>query len=290
LCWCFKNLLCILRGRYMTQYELKSLSLRFRRTSSNLLNANDDNAAVMMQRFKYLIDETPFIADTLRKAMSGKEYDYHECFTNDRNSWAEINPPCDEGCHIKAQYDFLSEICEKGKVFGYAMRYRCKSNNINDITQHFINIAFKPLIDYINDEISKELILQEETIKAQAPMQQNIYGSVYGSANQASGDIHSSNETLVNNIREIAQLIEELLPAIKNADLDEDDKANAIDDLESINEEISKAAPKKVRLKKASSGICNFLSKSASVVSASVILAEKLPLLIDHINAFIATL
>ena len=40
--------------------ELRTLSLDFRRISSNLLNSDDDNADVNMIRFKKFIDETPF--------------------------------------------------------------------------------------------------------------------------------------------------------------------------------------------------------------------------------------
>lgn len=158
----------------MTHKELREISLSFRRLSSNLLNSTESTASVIIQRFKTYIDGTPIIADIIKRAIDGIDYDYQECFRDHAHGgWSEISPPVDEKCHVKAMYDYLKVIVENGgNVLGVAMSYYHASGKFNDIIRRFLDAAFKPLIDYINDEISKEMILLEEE---KAPtMTQNI--------------------------------------------------------------------------------------------------------------------
>lgn len=275
----------------MTLIELRTLSIDFRRTSSNLLNATDDNADVLLLRFKKYIDETSFVAKIVHDATQDIEYDFHDCFKSEHGSWMDIVPPCDEGCHIKAQYDYIDDICTNGSVLGQAVNYYCSSNNCVDIIRHFLCDAFKPLIDFINDAISKEMMLQEEATRSEsASMKQVFNAPVYGSVNQAHGDIQSANTTVVNDIETIAKLIDEILPAIEAADLEAEEKESLIDDLETVKEETCKESPKGVRLKKALSGISSFLKNGATIISSSVILAEKMPILIHSIQQFIENL
>ena len=86
---------------------------------------------------------------------------------------------------VKAMYDYLDYIISNGSnILGIAMHYPHSQKKFNEIIQHFLDIAFKPLIDFINDAISKEMILMEE----QKPLgvTQNI-GTVYGTVNQQGG-------------------------------------------------------------------------------------------------------
>lgn len=78
-----------------------------------------------------------------------------------------FNRPEDEACHIKAQYDYLLFINSEDKinVRGQAMRYCWSSRKINDNIQSFLDMAFKPLIDFINDYLSMEMIICDEAEK-----------------------------------------------------------------------------------------------------------------------------
>lgn len=134
----------------MTYQELRTISLAFRRASSNLLNATTDNANVALARFKKFIDDSPFISGLLTKTMKEISYNFKECFKIDGQDWDEINPPVDESCHIKAQYDYITYLCEnKIDVLGAALGYFHSSNTYGDIIREFLDLAFKSLIDYI---------------------------------------------------------------------------------------------------------------------------------------------
>ena len=66
-----------------------------------------------------------------------------------------------------------------------------KGATYTDIIQRFLENTVKPLINFINDEISKEMILLEDEKKA-APMTQNI-GTVNGPViQQGSGSYYDS--------------------------------------------------------------------------------------------------
>ena len=121
----------------------------------------------------------------------------------------------------------------------------------------------KPLINFINDEISKEMILLEDEKKA-APMTQNI-GTVNGPViQQGSGSITLNTKNGVS-ATDLNSLIEKLissLPAITDTAAEEIESVK--DDLESLQEQIYSSAPKKSRMQKALAGIKKFNIDSAS--------------------------
>jgi len=249
--------------------ELRTLSLDFRRISSNLLNSDDDNADVNMIRFKKFIDETPFISQLLHNAMDGVDYDFKKCFLIEDSGWHSIEIPADEKLHIKAQYDYMTFIVESDKcsVTGQAMRFPHSSNKWADIIQSFISNAFKPLIDYINDAISKEIILLEEEQKQTTSMVQNI-GSVYGSAVQGT-TITSTNVTNVNDNEKLLEMLGQAINALASIDAPEDIKADLQDDIEVVSEQIASPTPKKSRLNKALAGIKKFAAEFGMKVAVS---------------------
>jgi len=255
----------------MTHKELREISLTFRRLSSNFLNSTDSNASILIQRFKAYIDSTPFIADILRQTMAGIDYNYHDCFREKAHGgWNEIIPPVDERCHIKAMYDYLTAIVENGgNVLGAAMSYCHASGKFNDMIRRFLDASFKPLIDYINDEISKEMIsLEEEKVLS---MTQNIE-TVYGTVNQqGNGTIESKTYLLSPEAREIAELIDKILPCLEQlSDIPSDSIEDVKDDLQSIEEQIKSKSPKGNRLKKGVIGVKKFLSEFSMKLAVSL--------------------
>ena len=242
--------------------ELREISLSFRRLSSNLLTATHTNVDVQLERFKKYIDSTPFINDAIQTFIKDTEFDYSQCFTS--SGWGgdmmQICVPADESCHVKAMYDYMSHIAESGvSVFQFARRFSHKTKYV-EIIQDFIEDAFKPLIDFINDSISKEMILIEDEMKFAHPAVTQNIGTVYGTVNQGTGAITSHNTTNVTaaNISELASKIIASLDAVQEIPDDEID--NVRDDLESISEQVSYPTPKKNRLQKALAGIKKFFS------------------------------
>ena len=103
----------------MNRSELRRLSLEFRRVSSNLLNSTDDTADINLSRFLKFIDGNELISGLIEDKISGVDYDFKECYAIGCSGWANFNPPEDEACHIKAQYDYLLFINNSNTIKVY---------------------------------------------------------------------------------------------------------------------------------------------------------------------------
>ncbi|MDD4493588.1 MAG: hypothetical protein PHV32_04455 [Eubacteriales bacterium] len=280
----------------MTYQELRTMSLSFRRVSSNFLNATTDNANVVLARFKKFIDDTPFIAELLTKEITGVDYEFKECFKIDGQDWNEIDPPVDESCHIKAQYDYITYLCEnKTDVLSAALGYcHASGTTYGNIIREFIDASFKPLIDYINDAISEQMIVEEET-KMTAPAMAQSIGTVNGMViQQGSGSITATNTTGTD-ASAILNLIEKIIPSLSAiSDASQDDIDSIKDDLESVEEQLKSPSPKKSRLQKALDGIKKFASdfsmKLAVTLAAGAVTGTDWNTLIQSIEQFISGL
>lgn len=273
--------------------ELRSISLDFRRISSNLLRTSYEQADVALTRFYNFINGTNWICNLLQPIIAETDYDFRECFMpSDRRR--EFVIPLDEKKHIKAQYDYMRYIIESEKVniLGLAMKHCINEKKFDDMVQVFFSDAFKPLIDYINDSISKEMILiGGDTTQVPAV---NI-GNNYGTANiQGTGTINSTNTVnLASN--EIKQLIEKIMPSLEYIqDVPKEEKVSVQDDLESIQEQLVSASPKKNRIQKALNGIKEFvknfpMSLAVNMATTAIVNADWVTL-IQQIELFVASL
>lgn len=257
----------------MNYAELRKLSLEFRRLSSNLLNSNDDNADVNLSRFLRFINENEFIRNILEQKISGVEYDFKQCFLIETIGWADFNIPTDEGCHLKAQYDYMTFINESNKVNVrvQTMRYCWSDKSINARIQKFLDKAFKPLIDYINDQISMEMIVMDENRRGNTgnTFIQKIE-TLHGNANQqANGIINSYNTS--NDVVSILLLVDKIIPSLSFlTDIEADEVDSVKDDLEVVQEQLNASVPKKNRLNKALAGIKKFANDFSMKLSVSL--------------------
>lgn len=278
----------------MNRLELRKLSLEFRRLSSNLLNSTNDTADINLSRFLKFIDGSDLVSGFIEDKIADIDYDFRECFGIDNSGWADYNPPEDENRHIKAQYDYLSYINSEDRlsVRGQAMRYCWSSNKINDNIQSFLDMAFKPLIDYINDCISMEMIVCDEETKA---MSGNTYiqniETVNGSANQQdSGVINTYNIT--NDTNAMVALIDKLLSSLPEIQgVAPEEIENVKDDLEIVQEQLKSDTPKKNRIAKALIGIKKFVGdfsmKLAVTLAAGAVTATDWGMLLQQLENFI---
>ena len=246
----------------MNRLELRKLSLEFRRLSSNLLNSTDSTADINLSRFLKFIDGNELILGFIKDKISGVDYDFKKCFDIGCSGWAHFNPPEDEECHIKAQYDYILFINSEDKISvrGQAMRYCWSSGKINDIIQSFLDMAFKPLIDFINDHLSMEMIVCDEETKVMGGNTyiQNIE-TVNGSASQQNSGAITTYNT-INDTSFMIALIDKLLASLPEIQgVDSKDIENVKDDLEMIQEQLKSDAPKKNRIGKALAGIKKFV-------------------------------
>lgn len=284
----------VLWGGYMNRLELRKLSLEFRRLSSNLLNSTNDTADINLSRFLKFIDGNELISGILQDKISGVDYDFKKCYAIGCSGWADYNPPEDEACHIKAQYDYLNFINNENtvNVRSQAMNYCWSDKKINTIIQNFLDMAFKPLIDYINDQLSMEMIVYDEEEKAMGGNTyiQNIK-TVNGSASQQnSGVINTYNTT--NDTGSMLELIDKLLaslPEIQGVDAEEIE--NVKDDLEMVQEQLKTDNPKKNRIGKALVGIKKFAGdfsmKLAVTLAAGAVTGADWGILLQQLENFI---
>ena len=294
LCRSIEGVLSVLWGGYMNRLELRKLSLEFRRLSSNLLNSTNDTADINLSRFLKFIDGNELISGILQDKISGVDYDFKKCYAIGCSGWADYNPPEDEACHIKAQYDYLNFINNENtvNVRSQAMNYCWSDKKINTIIQNFLDMAFKPLIDYINDQLSMEMIVYDEEEKAMGGNTyiQNIE-TVNGSASQQnSGVINTYNTT--NDTGSMLELIDKLLaslPEIQGVDAEEIE--NVKDDLEMVQEQLKTDNPKKNRIGKALVGIKKFAGdfsmKLAVTLAAGAVTGADWGMLLQQLENFI---
>lgn len=278
----------------ITYTELRKISLEFRRLSSNLLRSGREDSDVALARLMKYIEATTFIHDTVHNAIDSVDFDFKQCFLIEDTGWHGVNIPEDEYCHLKAQYDYMNFILgdEKKSVGGEARQYPHSSKSWSEIIQEFLDTAVKPMIDYINDAISTEMIVIEEYEKKAPPsIVQNI-GNNYGTLNaQGTGSIVSTNNTSVM-INDINNLLSKIIPSIENIiDVTDDEKESIKDDLESIQEQVNSPEPKKSRMRKSLDGIKKFAQefsmKLAVSLAAGAVTNADWNLLIQNIEQFI---
>ncbi|NCC15936.1 MAG: hypothetical protein EOM28_06245 [Clostridia bacterium] len=256
----------------ITKRELRELSLDFRRISSNLLRSTNETASANIQRFKNFIDSNPFISNIVQKKISNIDYEYTSCFINENGGWNQIVVPVDEACHIKAMYDYMSTIVGNGSnVLGAALSYFHSAKKYDDIIQNFVDDAFKALIDFINDSITKEMMLLEEEKVTIPSITQNFNGTNYGTTNVGSV-ITSINNVTIGDNEKLFELLSKAISVVKSIDIDDDLREEVQDDLEVLSEQIQSDVPKKSRFKKALIGVKTFVEQLATkaIVSASV--------------------
>lgn len=248
----------------MNRKDLRKTSLEFRRISSNFLNSNDSTADVNLARFVKFIDENEFISGVIKEYIQDVDYDFRKCFSAENSGWARFIPPEDEKCHIKAQYDYLKYISSEDRVtvHGQALRYNWSIKKINDMIEKFLDMAFKPLIDFINDQISMEMIAIDEEQNA---MTGNTYiqniDTVNGTASQQnSGIINTYNSS--GDTNDLIALVEKLIASLAEIrEVDSEEIESVKDDLEMIQEQLKSETPKKSRIGKAMTGIKSFVEK-----------------------------
>lgn len=267
--------------------ELKKTSLEFRRIASNMLRTEYTNQDVPLHRFKNYIDTNVIIKDIVQFAIENIDYDYKNCFEKEPSDWASISVPVNEREHLRAMYDYMTFIVdEKKSVLQVSSSYMCSSRKITDIIQNFLSLAFKPLVDYITDELSKMIMMEEEI--EMKKIEVNANHSVVNMTDNNSS-ISFNNATIVNqnDLRDISDLILVLKQEIDNVNVSLEEKDDFIDDLEVMQEQLNEQSYKSTRLKKAFNNVKTFLSNSALLTGAGVAFATNVKKLIELVQPIV---
>lgn len=246
--------------------EYKKISLEFRRYASNVLNTEYSNYNSPLYRLKNYIDTQPIIMEIINNQIKNVEFDYEECFNINSSDWSNINIPIDERKHMKAMYDFLDYIVSNNMdVMRLAMTFCYSSKNITEIIRNFLTKCFKPMIDFIIDELAKEIVMLEED-----NVGINISGNS-GNINFASqGSVINSNIT--NSFGEIKELLRSNKEDIIKSEIPSEVKENMLDDFEVIEEQIEDSIKKPTRLKKAIENIKKILISPQGIALGTTVI------------------
>lgn len=266
--------------------EYRKVSQVFRRLSSNMLKTDYNDGNVQLIRFRKFIQENKLINRIIEDKIMDIDYDYKDNFIIENGGRTSMSIPIDEGKHIKAMYDYLIDITnEEEDISWRAKKFYHSSKNLNDIIREFLDKAFKPLVDFIVDTLSMEMI-EMESVKQETHIHQNINKN-YGTATIAQGNIESINTVTLNDSQDIKELLESLKDLIIKEDFDEEEKEDVIDDLETIDQEISSENPRKVKIRKAWQGFKNFISKIPEGLGKATIIATQYGELYEKLKTFI---
>lgn len=263
--------------------ELKRVSIEFRRLSSDLLCSGDENVNANLYRFKKYIDKTEIISNIIEKKTKDTEVIFSDCFQKESGGWYEVNIPKEEDKHLKAIYDFITYIISNDiPVRSIAFKYYYASMKIKDVIENFLNITIKPLINYIIDEISKEMIIEEE------PIVPGI--SVSGTDNSIINVAYKSTQNVINNINsdnEIIKTIDNIKEELEKSQIDIEKKESIEDDLDVIEEQVQTSVKKPIRLKKAYANLVNFLEGSVGIVTKTTALGTGIQKLIELVSLYL---
>ncbi|EHI99774.1 hypothetical protein CDLVIII_3200 [Clostridium sp. DL-VIII] len=269
--------------------EYRKTSLAFRRVASNMLTTDCKEGNIQLIRFRMFIQEDKIISRIISKKIKDIEYDYKKDFIicPDGDYWNYINIPIDESKHIKAMYDYLIDITKEEKdLRGIASSFQHSSNTWNDIVRSYLDMMFKPLVDFIVDNLSMEMIAMEPG-KNETHIHQSINNN-YGTANIAERDIYSINNSNANSIQDIINLISDIKKNIEEInEIEEDSKEEVMDDLDVIQEQVKSENPKYIKLKKAYSGIKRFITKLPQNIGIATMIVTKLNELGQNIEPII---
>lgn len=274
----------------MELIDYRQASSKFRRLSSNLLVTTYEDGNLHLIRLKKFIDNDPIIKKILSEKISIVDFDYklNDFISLEDGYWAQVNQPIDEDEHMKAIYDYMTDMTKEEKdLRGIASRFHHDSNKYTDKVRHYIDIVFKPLIDYIVSILSEEMMyLESKNDKNLGVVFNQTIGNNYGATNFAQGDITSTNTVTVgvNEKEYIKSLIAEISAIIKDINIDEDIKEDVLDELEVIQEQVEDETPKPRRIRKACEGISNFITKLPYNIEKSTLIVAGLTKLIENVD------
>lgn len=270
----------------MNIVEYRKISQAFRRIASNMLTTKYDDGNIQLIRFRKFIQENELINNIIQEKIRNVDYDYKKDFIVEDGGWSSISIPIDESKHIKAMYDYLVDITnEEEDITWRAHKFYHSGGKWNDIIREYLDKAFKPLVDFIVDSLSMEMIGME-TVKQETHIHQSIENN-YGTASVAQGNINSVNNVDLNDVQEIRKLIDSLKALITEEKINEEVKEEVIDDLETIEEEMKSEKPKHIRIKKACQGVKNFATKIPQGIAKGVAIATQCATLYEKLKPLI---
>lgn len=105
---------------------------------------------------------------------------------------------------------------------------------------------------------------------------QTIGGNNYANMNVAGGNVNAVNIVSQGNNEDLLKTIDYLKNFVMTQDIEKEEKESALDDLDTIEEQISNNNPKKIKIRKAYDGFKAFISKLPQAIATGTLIASKL--------------
>lgn len=263
----------------MENLEYRKTSQEFRRLASNMLNTTYEEGNLHLIRLRMFTEKNQIVSEIVNQRIKDVTY-YKPIINNDDKYNIFVDVPIGQEEQIKDIYDYLIEMTqEELDLRGIAIEFYCESRKYTDCIRNYLSKVFKPLVDYIIDKIGEKMMGNEVGSKA---MNINI-GRNYGTNNFSEGGAINSINTVSNNdADDISKLINEAITLISQAQIDEDLKAEIIDDVESVGEQVQSENPKMIKIKKSCKNIKDFLLNIPAGIAHAIGIATALNSLLEE--------
>ena len=259
--------------------EYRKASQEFRRLASNMLNTTYEEGNLHLIRLRMFIEKNPIVSEIVNEAIKDVEYDIPIINDDDKYNMS-VEVPINQEEHIKAIYDYLIKMTqEEIDLRGIAVGFYCESKKYTDRIRNYLSKVFKPLVDYIIDKLGEKMM--ENEVKGKT-MNINIDKN-YGTNNFSEGGAINSVNTVSNNdADDISKIIKEAITLISQEQIDENLKAEIIDDVEELGEQVQSENPKIVKIRKSCKNIKDFLANIPAGIAHATGIATALNSLLEE--------
>jgi hypothetical protein len=218
--------------------ELNKISRDFRDLSGDLVRSNYNNFKTALNFFKSFCDECQVIHDILQPVLT-RDFDTDEWFQNvieSRGSFVGSGNgtlPNNKLDALKVIYDLLWDEKALGKLMSYGQNTMFNKNfdeQLRKVNDSLTNLFVRYVIRQLEDKI--------ELVKPQSKQQMNNW-NFYAPANIANQSQYVNQSIQINN-PELSSLLVELRNAIINSNISQEEKDDALETTDMIEQEVEK--------------------------------------------------
>lgn len=254
-------------------------------------SSTDDNCISSLKRLRQFFNDNEVIKSIIENLTKNKTaLDLDDFLVSPSyNIHFSIKEPEDIGVHILTMNELINFLCDRKNTasnLGAFLIPRTNSNKIKDIIQNFLREVFLPLYNYLNSELEKRVIIMGETNNGSITVNQTITGNG-NNVSIAGRDSFVNGQALKEVEVDLKSLIEKALQELTNVNIDEDEKEELADDLETLNTEINSEEPKTVKFRKIKKSLDSFIDGADVTLKKSVSLFGTLSSIATMLNGLI---
>lgn len=234
----------------MNKTNLKKIKFEFTGISNRLMEADYSSCIGIMKRFLDFIVKTELIKDFIESCggFSDKmKEDFESVLRGNGRFRFEFSTGKEK--EISEIYSIIKILCEreykyipKGLLYAYSNADKNNDMMVKNFNRNIVSVLIEHINNYI-EEVGFDMGLDTNTIT------NNVYGGQLNIAND-NATIHAAqnNGMGINELKEFKGLIDEMRNSLSN-DLSDEDKHDAIESIDAIEQELRSNAPNEVLVK-----------------------------------------